>query len=86
MADTEEEIEDVENTGTGDVDGILIIVFLVGVGAIILAFVFDPKAIAQQGLGPVGGITNLFSSIFNGIATAITDFFNAIGKWIQNSI
>ena len=67
-----------------DIKVVILAAVLVIVGVIVLAFVLDRGILASQGVGLIGSILAVPESIGNGIANAITGFFNYIAHLFSN--
>ena len=84
MADTVSDVEDVEQTGSTDVDEVLLLVFL-GLGIVfVLAVIFDYKSLAGLGVGEIGSFLAPVQAFFNGLANLITGFFSGLAKDASN--
>lgn len=82
--DTVSDVEDVEQTGSTDVDEVLILVFL-GLGIVFgLAVIFDYKSLAVLGVGEIGSFLSPVQAFFNGLASLITGFFSGLAKSASN--
>lgn len=78
--DTVSDVEDVEQTGSSDVDEVLLLVFL-GLGIVFaLAVIFDYKNLAALGVGEIGSFLAPVQAFFNGLASLITGFFQGLAK------
>ena len=85
-SDTVSDVEDVEQTGSTDIDEVLLLVFL-GLGIVfILAIVFDYKSLAGLGVGEIGSFLNPVTSFFNGLGALITGFFSGLAKDASNLV
>lgn len=82
--DTVSDVEDVEQTGSTDVDEVLLLVFF-GLGIVfVLAVVFDYKSLAGLGVGEIGSFLAPVQAFFNGLASLITGFFQGLAKDAAN--
>ena len=78
--DTVSDVEDVEQTGSTDIDEVLLLAFL-GIGIVfILAVVFDYKSLAGLGVGEIGSFLSPVQAFFNGLGSLITSFFQGLSK------
>ena len=78
--DTVSDVEDVEQTGSSDVDEVLLLVFLALGIVFILAVIFDYKSLANLGVGEIGSFLSPVQALFNGLASLITGFFQGLAK------
>ena len=82
--DTVSDVEDVEQTGSTDIDEVLLLAFL-GIGIVfILAIVFDYKSLAGLGVGEIGSFLSPVQAFFNGLGSLITGFFSGLAKDASN--
>ena len=85
-SDTVSDVEDVEQTGSTDIDEVLLLVFL-GVGIVfVLAIVFDYKSLAGLGVGEIGSFLSPVQAFFNGLGSLITGFFSGLAKDASNLV
>ena len=73
--DTVSDVEDVEQTGSTDIDEVLLLAFLAFGVVFILAIAFDYKSLAGLGVGEIGSFLSPVQAFFNGLASLITGFF-----------
>lgn len=84
--DTVSDVEDVEQTGSADIDEVLLLVFLGVAIVFILAIAFDYKALAGLGVGEIGSFLSPVQAFFNGLGSLITSFFSGLAKDASNLV
>lgn len=82
--DVEEEAGHAEETASGDVDEILLLVGLSTGIIFVLALIFDYKQLAELGVGLIGSFTSPVTATGNGAGNLITAFFDGLSKRVTN--
>ena len=84
--DTVSDVEDIEQTGSTDIDEVLLLAFLAFGVVFILAIAFDYKSLAGLGVGEIGSFLSPVQAFFNGLASLITGFFSGLAKDASNLV
>ena len=85
-SDTVSDVEDVEQTGSTDIDEVLLLAFLAFGIVFILAIAFDYKSLAGLGVGEIGSFLKPVTDFFNGLGALITGFFSGLAKAASNLV
>ena len=80
MADTVSDAGNVEQTGSADIDEVLLLVFLALGVVFALAVIFDYQSLAGLGVGEIGSFLAPVQAFFNGLANLITGLFQGLAK------